>query len=44
MLKDPHALVMPDGTEVIKNGEYMGKDYERVFIPKSVIKIEDYAF
>ena len=35
---------MPDGTEVIKNGEYRGKDYERVFIPKSVTKIEKSAF
>ena len=44
MSKDPHALVVPDGTEVIKNGEYSGKDYERVFIPKSVTEIEESAF
>ena len=44
MLKDPYALVIPDGTEVIRNSQYEETDYERVFIPKSVSQIENYAF
>lgn len=39
MLQDPHALVVPDGTEVIGENQYRNKEYERVFIPKSVIEI-----
>ena len=44
MLQDPHALVIPDGTEVIKRWQYKETDYERVFVPKSITKIEDSAF
>ena len=44
MLKDPHALVVPDGVKVIGKKGCKGKDYERVFIPKSVTKINDNAF
>ena len=44
MLQDPHALVIPGGTEVINEKEYKNKDYERVFIPKSVVEVGSYAF
>ena len=44
MLKDPRALVIPDGTETVEESQYKGTDYERVFIPKSVTIIEEYAF
>ena len=44
MLKDPYALVVPDGTKVITSHQYGKTDYERVFIPKSVTKIEASAF
>ena len=36
--------MVPDGTEVIGNSEYSGEDYKRIFIPKSVLQIGDYAF
>lgn len=41
MLNDPRALVVPDGKEVVW---YSRKDYERVFIPKSVKEIQDRTF
>ena len=44
MLKDPHALVIPDGTEVIRYKQYEETDYERVFIPKGVTEIKSGAF
>ena len=44
MLNDPHALVVPDGTEIIEESQYKGKDYERVFIPKSVTIIKEHLF
>lgn len=39
MLNDPHALVVPDGTEEITWSQYKERDYRRVFIPKSVTEI-----
>lgn len=39
MLKDPHALVVLSGTKIIKDSQYRDKDYERVFVPKSVTTI-----
>ena len=36
--------MVPDGTEVIENNEYEALDYERVFIPKSVVEIQERAF
>ena len=44
MLQDLRALVVPDGTETIEENQYKGKDYERVFIPKSVTEIRHHAF
>ena len=44
MLEDPHALVVPDGTEVITSSQYEETEYERVFIPKSVVEIKFGAF
>ena len=44
MLTDPHALVVLDGIEQIGPRRYQGTDYERVFIPKSVVSICDSAF
>ena len=44
MLNDPHALVVPDGTEVIEYKQYEKTGYERVFIPKSVMEIQGWAF
>lgn len=44
MLNDPHALVIPDGTETIEESQYIGKDCERVFIPKIVTEIGNNAF
>lgn len=44
MMKDPHALVIPDGTKTIEESQYKGTDYEKVFVPKSVAKIRNYAF
>ena len=44
MLKDPHALVVLDGTKVIAFSQYEKTNYERVFIPRSVTKIENSAF
>ena len=36
--------MIPDGTEVIENNQYEALDYERVFIPKSVVEIQEHAF
>ena len=44
MLQDPHALVVPDGTKVIGKSQYKGREYECVFIPKSVVEIQERAF
>ena len=44
MLNDPHALVILEGTETIEESQYKKTDYERVFIPKSVTKIDGCAF
>ena len=44
MLKDPQALVVLSGTEIIKDNQYEGKNYEIVFVPKSVTKIGRSAF
>ena len=44
MLDDSHALVVPDGTEVIISSQYEKTDYERVFVPKSVTTIKYSAF
>ena len=44
ILGDPRYLVVPDGTEVICEGCYKGKDMERVFVPKSVRETQDSAF
>ena len=44
MLQDPHALVVPDGTEVVNRRVVPLRDYERVFIPKSVTEIQREAF
>ena len=44
MLKDPRALVVLDGTEIIDERQYKGKDYEWIFIPKSVTIIKEHAF
>ena len=37
-------LVIPSGTEVVCTEQYKGKNYERVFIPKSVEEIKSSAF
>ena len=44
MLEDSHALVIPDGTEVIRKEQYKEQEYECVFIPKSVTEIQESAF
>ena len=44
MLKDPHALVVLNGTEIIKDSQYERKNYETVFVPKSVTEIGNNAF
>ena len=44
MKRDPQALVVPDGTEVIISCRYKETDYERVFVPKSVKEIQSDAF
>ena len=44
MLEDPHALVVPDGTEVITSNQYEETEYERVFIPNTVVEIKFCAF
>lgn len=44
MSEDPHALVVSDRTEVISESQYIKKEYKRIFIPKSVTRISDYAF
>lgn len=36
MLKDPHALVVPDKIKVIYKEHYKERDSQSVFIPKSV--------
>ena len=41
---NPRALVIPDGTEVIKTNQYRKANYEQVFIPKSVTEIKLGAF
>ena len=37
-------MEIPDGTNVITKGQFSGKNMYRVFIPKSVEKIENSAF
>lgn len=44
ILRDPRALVVPDGTEVIGEEQYAGSAYERVLVPKSVSEIRNGAF
>ena len=44
MRKDPRALLVPDGTDAIGKEQYAEKYYERVFIPRSVMQIKDFAF
>ena len=44
MLDDSRALVVPDGTEVIKGWQYEKADYECVFVLKSVEEIQSSAF
>ena len=41
---NPRALVIPDGTEIIKTNQYRKANYEQVFIPKSVTEIQLGAF
>lgn len=42
--KDPRALLVPDGTDAINKEQYAEKYYERVFVPRSVTRIRDFAF
>ena len=42
--ENQRELVIPSGTEVINTEQYKGKNYERVFIPKSVEEIKSSAF
>ena len=44
MSGDPRALVIPDGTEIIRRYKYCEANYEQVFIPKSVTEIQSRAF
>lgn len=44
MLRDPRALVVLDGTRVVNGHQYEDTNYERVFVPKSVELIGDFAF
>ena len=42
--EDPHALVVPDGTEVICEEQFKEGEYESILIPKSVVAVQKGAF
>ena len=44
VFNDPHILSVPNDTEVIDSWCYNEKDIECIFIPKSVIEIQENAF
>ena len=44
MKRDPHALVVPDGTEIIREKQFEEGEHESVFVPKSVVAIQNRAF
>lgn len=44
MMRDPHALVVPDGTEIIREKQFEEGEYESVFVPRSVVAIQNRAF
>ena len=43
-MRDPHALVVPDGTEIIREKQFEEGNHNSVFIPKSVVAIQNRAF
>ena len=44
MKRDPQALVVPDGTEIIREKQFEEGKHENIFIPKSVVTIQKGAF